>query len=71
MVSGVRAGRMGADMVGPAGIPSWGDPFSGDIVDVRTVDRYEAMAEVIMGRGPKLDNELRALDARSVIETVP
>lgn len=50
--------------------PYWGDPFWGDTVDVRTVDRYEATAEIVMDRGRKPDNEARAFNARSVIENL-
>ncbi|WP_296305834.1 hypothetical protein [Pseudomonas sp.] len=32
--------------------PFWGDPFWDRQVDVRSVDRYEASAEIVMGRGP-------------------
>jgi hypothetical protein len=45
--------------------PWWGDPFWDSTIDVRTVDRYEATAEIITGHGPK-PNE-RAFDARDVI----
>jgi hypothetical protein len=44
----------------------WGDPF-GDDFDVRAVDRYEASAEIILGRGPKPANDPNAFDAREVI----
>lgn len=48
--------------------PFWGDPFWANTVDVRTVDRFEASAEIIVGRGPKPANNLRAFDARDVID---
>jgi len=38
--------------------------------DVRTVDRYEATAEVVMRRGPIPRDNIRAFDARRVVETV-
>jgi len=47
--------------------PFWGDPFWDRQVDVRTVDRYEASAEIVMGRGPKLASDARAFDARQVL----
>ena len=47
--------------------PYWGSPFWGDTIDVRTVDKYEAMAEVFMGKGPKPADDPRAFDARQVI----
>jgi hypothetical protein len=57
------------------GSPAWGwrywDPYVGDpfwdrSVDVRTIDRYEATAEIVMGNGPK-PNDPRAFDAREVL----
>ena len=47
--------------------PYWGDPFFDTSIDVRTVDRYEATAEIVLGRGPKLGGNARAFDARDVI----
>lgn len=47
--------------------PFWGDPFWDRSVDVTTVDRYEATAEIVTGKGPKPDN-VRAFDARAVID---
>ena len=45
----------------------WGDPFWGRRdFDVREVDRYEASAEIVMGRGPKPANDPNAFDAREV-----
>ena len=48
--------------------PLFGDPFFGDTIDVQTVDRYEASAEIIIGRGAKPVDNVRAFDARSVID---
>lgn len=43
------------------------DPFAWDRdVDVREINRYEATAEIVMGRGPKPANDPRAFDAREV-----
>lgn len=47
--------------------PFWGGPFWADSVDIRTVDRYEATAEVFMGKGAKPADDPRAFDARQVI----
>ncbi len=44
----------------------WGDPFYND-VDVREVSRYEASAEIIMGRGAKPENDIEAFNAREVM----
>jgi hypothetical protein len=49
--------------------PFWGDPFWADRVDIRTIERFEASAEIILGRGSKPDS-VRAFDARSVIENL-
>lgn len=49
--------------------PFWGDPFLGG-ADVRTVDRFEATAEIVMRRGPIPRDELRAFDARAVTSTI-
>ncbi|MBX9616311.1 MAG: hypothetical protein Q8S03_01725 [Brevundimonas sp.] len=46
----------------------WNDPFWGrSDFDVRQVDRYEATAEIVMGRGPKPAGDANAFDAREVI----
>jgi hypothetical protein len=50
--------------------PFWGDPFWADRVDVRTVDKFEAIAEVYMGKGPKPADDPRAFDARQVISNL-
>ena len=50
--------------------PFWGGPFWADTVDIRTVDKYEAMAEVVMGKGPKPADDPRAFDARAVIDNL-
>jgi hypothetical protein len=47
--------------------PFWGDPFWGHRVDVRTIDRYEASAEIVMGKGDKPEGDVRAFDAHAVI----
>jgi len=50
--------------------PFWGDPFWADRVDVRTVDRFEASAEIVMHDGPKPTGDPRAFDARGVVENL-
>lgn len=50
--------------------PFWGDPFWGDRVDVRTVEKFEASAEIVMQKGPKPEGDVRAFDARAVIENL-
>ena len=46
--------------------PYWGDPFWDRSIDVRTVERYEATAEIVLGRGSR-PNSRRAFDARAVL----
>lgn len=50
--------------------PYWGGPFWGDSYDVRTIDRFEATAEIQMNRGPKPATDPAAFDARSVVENL-
>ena len=47
--------------------PWWGDPFWADRMDVRTVTKFEASAEIVMNRGAKPADDPRAFDARAVI----
>ncbi|MBB4084946.1 CC0125/CC1285 family lipoprotein [Sphingomonas carotinifaciens] len=49
--------------------PFWGGPWGGG-VDIRTVDRYEATAEVVMRKGPIPRDNLRAFDARAVVNSI-
>ena len=46
--------------------PWYGDPFWGDSIDISTVERYEAIAEIVMNRG-RQPNDPRSFDARQVI----
>jgi len=49
----------------------WGDPFWGSReFDVREIDRYEASAEIVMGRGAKPANDPNAFDAGEVISNL-
>ena len=43
---------------------------AGNDFDVRTIDRFEATAEIVMRRGPIPRDNLRAFDARRVVDTV-
>jgi hypothetical protein len=47
-----------------------GDPFWDRSVDVRTVDKFEANAEIVLGKGPKPSDNLRAFDARAVVAAI-
>jgi hypothetical protein len=50
--------------------PYWGDPFWDRQIDVRTVDRYEATAEIVMGRGAKPGGDPRTFDARQILSNL-
>ena len=47
--------------------PFWGDPFWANNIDVQTVEKYDASAEIVMYRGPKPGDNPRAFDARDVM----
>ncbi|HVL41574.1 MAG TPA: hypothetical protein VM348_05400, partial [Brevundimonas sp.] len=49
----------------------WGDPFWGSRdFDVREIDRFEASAEIVMGRGNKPAGDPNAFDAGEVISNL-
>ena len=50
--------------------PYYGDPFWNDGRDVRTVERYEATAEIRMGHGAMPATDVKAFDARDVVDQV-
>jgi hypothetical protein len=69
-------------MYGPRWGPSWryyhrgywspwgfGYPYGGGY-DVREIDRYEAAAEIVVGRGAKPANDPNAFDAREVVQNL-
>jgi hypothetical protein len=47
--------------------PWYGDPFWDRQVDVRTVEKYEAGAEIVLRKGPRPADDPRAFDAREVM----
>jgi hypothetical protein len=47
--------------------PFWGDPFWADRMDMHTIERFEASAEIVMHKGPKPADMARAFDARGVM----
>jgi hypothetical protein len=47
--------------------PYYGDPFWADRMQDRTVERFEATAEIRLGRGFMRATDVRAFDARDVI----
>lgn len=52
--------------------PWYGGGFGGwgNDIDLQTVDRFEATAEIVMRHGPIPQKEIRAFDARKVVETI-
>ncbi|MBW8813808.1 MAG: hypothetical protein JF588_10325 [Caulobacterales bacterium] len=50
--------------------PFWGDPFWADRVDVRTIEKYEASAEIVMQHGAKPADDPRAFDAHAVMDNL-
>lgn len=50
--------------------PWFGDPFWADDMDVRTVEKFEASAEIILRKGPKPANDPQAFDAREVMSNL-
>lgn len=50
--------------------PFYGDPFFDRGVDINTIDKYEANAEIIVGHGPKPGNNVKAFDAHEVIRNL-
>jgi hypothetical protein len=47
--------------------PFWGDPFFTDRAQVRTVEKFEASAEIVLHKGPKPAGDTRAYDAREIL----
>jgi hypothetical protein len=50
--------------------PFFGDPFWADRLDVQTVERFEASAEIVTHKGAKPSDDPRAFDARAVVENL-
>lgn len=50
--------------------PHMGSPFFGDRLDVRTIEKFEATAEIVMRRGAKPADDPAAFDARAVLENL-
>ncbi|MGN6269278.1 MAG: CC0125/CC1285 family lipoprotein [Sphingomonas sp.] len=49
--------------------PFWGDPW-GRNIDINTIDKYEAHAEIVMGHGTAPRRDTRAFDAHEVIQNL-
>jgi len=50
--------------------PYWGDPFFTTRAQVRTIQKFEASAEVVLHRGAKPAGDPRAFDAREIIRSL-
>lgn len=50
--------------------PYYGDPFWAERYDVRTIERFEASADIRMGSGEVPNGNLRAFDAREVRDRI-
>ncbi|PHY13218.1 hypothetical protein CSW58_07255 [Caulobacter sp. B11] len=47
--------------------PFWGDPFFADRGQVRTIEKFEASAEIVLHKGRKPEGDVRAFDAREIM----
>jgi len=47
--------------------PFWGDPFFADRTEVRTIEKFEASAEIVLHKGKKPSGDPRAYDAREIM----
>lgn len=50
--------------------PWYGDPFWADRMDVRTVEKFEANAEIVMGKGPPPAGDRHVFDAHDVLSNL-
>jgi hypothetical protein len=50
--------------------PYWGGPFWADSVDVHTIQKFEATAEIVLHKGPKPAGDPAAFDARAVVQNL-
>jgi hypothetical protein len=50
--------------------PYWGDPFFATQAQVRTIEKFEAAAEVVLHKGVKPAGDPRAFDAREIITSL-
>ena len=64
-----RFGRRGVWYGGWYGDPFWG-PWGPYDASIDTIERFDASAEVVVGRGPKPANDPRAFDARQVMQNL-
>lgn len=45
----------------------WGDPFWGGSTEIRTIEKFQASAEILLHKGPKPAGDPRAYDAREIM----
>lgn len=50
--------------------PHMGSPFFASRVDIRTIEKFEATAEIVLGRGAKPAEDPTAFEARAVLENL-
>ncbi|CAN5514106.1 hypothetical protein BH10PSE4_BH10PSE4_32870 [soil metagenome] len=50
--------------------PYWGDPFFANRAEIRTIEKFEASAEVVMHKGAKPVGDPRAYDAREIMSNL-
>ncbi|CAN5490504.1 hypothetical protein BH10PSE3_BH10PSE3_04460 [soil metagenome] len=50
--------------------PYWGDPFFTSQAQVRTVEKFEATAEIVLHKGPKPAGDPRAYEAREILTSL-
>lgn len=50
--------------------PFWGDPFFADRMEVRTIEKFEAGAEIVLHKGKKPEGDPRAYDAREIMSNL-
>jgi hypothetical protein len=46
--------------------PYYGDPFWADRYSVRTIERFEASADIVLGKGTRPNGNVRSFDAREI-----
>ena len=45
----------------------WGDPFWGSSTEIRTIEKFQASAEILLHKGPKPAGDPRAYDAHEIL----
>ncbi|WP_454716120.1 CC0125/CC1285 family lipoprotein [Caulobacter segnis] len=50
--------------------PYWGDPFFTNRAEVRTIQKFEATAEIVLHKGPKPAGDPSAYDAREIMDSL-